>query len=280
MSDNGGIWQKILKLDRRVITTIAVLLLVIPLVNPIGLPIVINKYTKEVYAYVDSYPEDTIVLIDMAMGLSYFGAMGPPFIDILTHMMLNGFKIVVWSGLSPEAPIVFWKCWNMIPESVRDSYVYGEDYVYLGFMTGGESTMIKAAEDLHGLFSYDYYGTPLDQIPILENVRTHKDYDIVLYASSSEDYRGMMYRVWGETYDTNLILIAQRAVVPVNMIDAGLIVGYVRGLRGAAEYELLLNRPGPAIAQQDAVSLFFVWMLAIVAIGNFAYFMKRREEKR
>jgi len=279
MTESDGIWSKILNLDRRIITIVAVLLIVWPLVKPIGLPIVVNKYTYQVHDLIDSYPEDTVVFIDNAIGLGYFGAMGPAFIDVLTHMTSKNFKIVCFSGLTPEGPITFWKCWNAVPKELTDNYEYGIDYVYLGFMTGGESTMIKAAENLHDLFTYDYYGTPLKDIPLLENIGNYEDYDIVLYCTSSEDYRGMMYRIWGETFKTNLILLAQRAVVPVNMIDAGLIKGYVRGLRGAAEYELILKRPGAAIAQLDAVSMFFIWMLGIVAIGNIAFFMRKREAK-
>ena len=276
MTESKGLGSKILSIDRRILTLIGVVLILIPLVSPIGLPLPMNKYTVDVYEQIDSFPEDSVVLIDCQTGLGYWGAMGPPFQAVLKHMLSKGFKIIGWSG-GEEGPLMWWKVWESLPENLVNQYEYGVDWCYLGFITGEESAMMKAGEDLKSLVKEDYQGIPIDELPILENVNSVEDYDIVLYLTGSEAYRGMMYRIWGETFDANLILIAQRAVIPVNMIDAGLIKGYIRGLNGAAEYEILSGTPGAATSQLDALSVFFLYMMFLVVLGNIGFLMQKKE---
>jgi hypothetical protein len=53
---------------------------------------------------------------------------------------------------------------------------------------------------------------------------------------------------------------------------SGQIDGLTQGLRGAAEYELLVNKPGSAVAKMDAQSLGHLAIILFVIIGNIAYF--------
>lgn len=279
MSDSEGLGSKILGIDRRIIATIALIALVYPLLFPIGLPLNINKYTILTYNVIDNLPEGSVVIFEASFDTGYYGSIGPSFTAVMQHAMLKNLKMIIYA-LHIEGPIVFDTAFNDIPQSVRDTYVYGEDYVFLGFMTGGESAQLTAAQDLRSLYSYDVYGTPLDDIPVLDGVNSYEDYDMVIIACRGGEYGGHSMRIWAETFNMPLIRLGQMATVPVQLIDAQLLVGFVRGTRGAAEYELLLNSPGNALGMLDAMSLFFSFLIISVVIGNIGYFLKKQETSR
>jgi hypothetical protein len=147
-------------------------------------------------------------------------------------------------------------------------------------MTGGETAQIKAAEDLKSLFTYDYYGNRLEDLPMLDNINNYEDYDLVIGAWRGGEYGGHTYRIWGETFDKDLIQMGQMADWPQNMLDAGILEGYVRGTRGAAEYELLTGVFGAGLAAMDAVSLTFIWLMIVVIIGNVGFYLKEQEAEK
>jgi hypothetical protein len=51
------------------------------------------------------------------------------------------------------------------------------------------------------------------------------------------------------------------------------------GLTVSAEYELLLQKPGLAVAGVDAVSTSHLLIVLLVVIGNLAFFMTKEEKK-
>jgi hypothetical protein len=164
-----------------------------------------------------------------------------------------------------------------VPKDLRDKYKYGVDYVNLGFMSGDESACMKFAENIKGLYSTDYYGTPVADIPMLKNINSYLDYDIIVYAVRTAD--DVPFRIWVGTFHKPLVKIASYALPPVDFFQGGLIKGFVRGTIGAAEYEKLLNRPGLELAQIDAISLFFLFLIFVVILGNIGYFLRKREAR-
>ena len=279
MSGSEGLGSRILGLDRRIIATIALATLIFPLIFPIGLPLAINEWTKVTWDVIESLPEGSVIVFESSFDTGYYGSIGPSLTATLTHAMLKNLKIIVYA-LHIEGPIVFQTAFNDIPKAIRDTYVYGEDYVFLGFMTGGESAQLTAAQDLRALFSYDYYGTPLDDIPVLEGVNSYEDYDQIVVAYRGGEYGGHTTRIWAETFNMPYIHLSQQATVPTNLFGVGILAGYVRGTRGAAEYEKLNGVPGGALAMLDSMSLFFSWLMIAVVIGNIGYFLRKQETSR
>jgi hypothetical protein len=276
MSDEIGLGQKILNIDRRIIATITLVAIVFPLLFPIGLPITIAQVTQDTYDLIENLNEGDVVVFECSFDTGYQGSIGPGVTAVLTHLLQKQVKLVAYS-LHIEGPITFSISWEQIPQGLKDQYEYGKDWVYLGFMTGGESAQIKAAEDLKSLFTYDHYGNRIEDLEMLNDINSFEDYDLIIGAWRGGEYGGHTMRIWSETFNEDLIQIGQMAAWPQNMLDAGLMVGYVRGTRGAAEYELILKRPGIGVAAMDAVSLAFSWLIISVIIGNIGFYMRQQE---
>ncbi|MGC4096197.1 MAG: hypothetical protein QM706_03695 [Nitrospira sp.] len=60
------------------------------------------------------------------------------------------------------------------------------------------------------------------------------------------------------------------------LLRSGQINGLIGGLRGAAEYESLIDRKGKAVAGMDAQSATHVAIIALVIMCNVFYFSHRR----
>jgi hypothetical protein len=59
-------------------------------------------------------------------------------------------------------------------------------------------------------------------------------------------------------------------------LDSGQYRALIPGLKGAAEYELLLGRPGDALAGMDVTSMGALYVTLLMIIGNAAYLMLNR----
>ena len=57
------------------------------------------------------------------------------------------------------------------------------------------------------------------------------------------------------------------------------IKGLLIGLRSAAEYELLIEKPGIAVAQMDAQSAAHAVILILIILGNLGYFYGKRSTR-
>jgi hypothetical protein len=66
-------------------------------------------------------------------------------------------------------------------------------------------------------------------------------------------------------------------------LQSGQLTGLLAGMKGGAEYEILVSKSGyskatmPAVAAMDSQSLAHVVILLLVIIGNIAYFATRKQ---
>lgn len=63
-------------------------------------------------------------------------------------------------------------------------------------------------------------------------------------------------------------------------IRSGQLKGFLGGLRGAAEYELLVGAPGKGCAGMDAQSLGHVTIIVFLILGNIGYFAAKKQRQQ
>jgi hypothetical protein len=62
--------------------------------------------------------------------------------------------------------------------------------------------------------------------------------------------------------------------------NAGQLLGLAAGMKGAAEYEKLVGRPGDATTGMAAQSASHALLIAFIVFGNVTYFRARRRGSR
>jgi len=203
----------------------------------------------------------------------------PMAIALLRHAFRKNLKVVgmtLWPAGAGLAETAF----AQVAQEMHKER--GTDYVFLGYAPGDASAVISMGQDFHAAFPTDYYGVPTATLPVLKNIRTLRDLPYVL--SLSVGFPGLdTWYVYGkEKYGFELgggcTAVSAPRFYP--LLDTGQINGLLGGLRGAAEYEILLGVEGKALAGMDAQSATHFLIIFLILVCNSVYFLTGRGTRR
>jgi hypothetical protein len=265
---------------RQLLYSLLAIAIVVPLLNPVGLPIGISSRTRAIYTYIDkNLTPGSPVLIDLSYEMASRGELEPEVIALAKQLFQDGHKLV-FMGTSAWAPVVYSLIQSMAPD-VFTQKEYGKDYVFLGYVAGGESAVISMAKSMSKTIAVDNYGTPLSNLPLMSTADNATDYGLVFVVSSGTDTFAYYVRQWYTLYGTKLLFGALSVIAPSiePYVGAGQAVGMMSGQRAAAEYELLVGRKGLANASMDAQSFAHGLILAFIIMGNIIYFVSARSKR-
>lgn len=263
-----------MNIDRRILYWTLVIIVIIPLLNPLGLPIPISKTTKASYDAIDSLPAGSVVMYGVDQTVARIPELGPGDVAIFKHLMENDLKVLVYTLQADGAgPINY-----MLENSANklEGKVYGEDYAVFGYVPGEETAVASLASDIKATFGTDTYGTSTDELKILEGVDDASDIDLVISATGS-GYVQYYIRHWHLDFDVPIVMSVISFSYPdVNVqYNAGLIAGILNGQRGGAEYEVLIRAPAIGARLLDAQSAAHLLLIAYIVLGNIGFLMTR-----
>jgi hypothetical protein len=266
---------KILTLDIRIVQIISIILMVIPLIMPFGLPIAIDPFTRSYYETIESLPTGSAVLFIADAVPSVWAEVGGQAIATLQHLIDSNCKIVVASVYQPESQTTFLSL--VLTKVNQKDYEYGVDWVNFGYLEGKETAMSALAAD----FMYpgkDVYGNDVATLQLLEELKSIEDIDLVISVSPGTGQNLMLVRQFSIPHEKPMLSGAVASVIPdlVPYMSAGFTRGLLAGMPGAAQYELLRNKPGIAIKGMDAISSVFIWMMGFSIVTNIVYIILRR----
>lgn len=262
-------------IDRRYIYLLAWIAVLFPLLNPLGLPVTIGKYSTNYYNYIDELPEDSVIMVTFDYGISAMPELYPLSIGTFHHLWSHDFKIIVVASWMQGPMVMDVVLTELNPE---ESYgkVYGEDWVELGWFAQGEIGMAALGKDIWATLPVDYIESkPTSSFPIMQNIKTAEDIDLIISFETGTPGLPEWIRQWETPYDTRIIMGCIGVMVPevAPYLQTGQLGALIPGLTASAEYELLLNRPGLAIAGVDAISMSHLLVVVLVILGNVAYFL-------
>jgi hypothetical protein len=247
------------------------LVLAYPIVRPMGLPISIDVTTTKTFQVIDNLKPGSKVAFtsDFAGGIA-IPEMYPMCKILIQHLFLKPGIIVIFLAMNTLSPILMDKIMSEINKNGKE---YGKDYVYLGYTAGGLTASTLLADNLLSATNVDFYGKPLSGFPAMNGIKGATDFALVI-CCAQQDYNFWL-GPWQAKYGVPVIL----GVAGVNVADAMIywnsnqIVGFVKGARGAAEYEKVLGYPGDAIASMDAQSLTQLLVIGLIIVGNVKFFL-------
>jgi hypothetical protein len=244
-------------------------------IYPLGLPVPITQLSRDTYAAVDALNEGDIILMDQGYGAGTIASHEPGFVAVFKHAMKKGAKVVMVST-SVEAPLLFEQALRKInPES--KGYVYGEDYIHFGYLSGGEAAYSAVLEDFTQTYTADYQDTPLSQLPITEELGrpTWQNIDLVYIMSAGGDVCEGWIRQSAVRFDIPMIQQPLEMMVPTILPYYPVnCQGILNGGIGAAEYEVISGFPGDAVKLSDMLSMGGLVVLIFLIIGNIGFYMK------
>ncbi|MBS7635492.1 hypothetical protein KEJ34_08455 [Candidatus Bathyarchaeota archaeon] len=252
----------------RTIFLIYLLLIAIPMLRPIGLPLPIEEPTRKAYELLEKVPKGGVIVLVSDEGFPSWAELGPGEIAVYRH----AFRKVKQDGCK----VIMLTCYEiagMILGERALSYVdltglkYGEDWVQLGYIPGYEAVLAAMMSDLKSIAPVDKFGTPTKDIPMLKNINSIDDYDL-LYACT---YTAMdvYIRQWGEkalAKGVPIVINMLSGTVPLAMpyYRAGTLTAYLNSVVAGAGYELLIGQPGMGAALMDAQSTAHILAIGLI----------------
>ena len=266
--------------DRRIIYLLVLVALAFPLKWPVGLPFSINKHSQDFYDRVESLEPGDVVAVSFDYSPSGSAQLDPQAKAVMRHLFSKpDIKVVV---------AAFWSAGPLFAEDFIEEMegthdkVYGEDYVILDFLAGGETAIAAFGRSIHDAYSDDRRGNKLSDIPMMKDIKSAKDFDLLISFGTGTPGVPEHIRQIVTVYDTPFIVGMNSISVATNIpfYDAGQIKGYLNGLRGAAEYEMLMGEPGVAAASMDSLSFSHLIVIFFILLGNVAYFTNPERKKK
>jgi hypothetical protein len=243
---------------------------------PLGLPIPVTQLTRDSYEAVNQLEEGDIMLVDMGYESGTLALMEPGFVVVFKHAIQRGAKLIILSTAT-ESPMLFGRALDFIQAEPK-GYEYGVDYVHLGYIAGGEAAYAGILQDINGVFSEDYEGTPVGDLPIMQEVEapTHEKIDlVVIYTAGGDVIEGWIRQAplrYGIPLITEVNEMMVPTILPYYPVNCA---GIINGGIGAAEYEAVARLPGEAIKLSDMLTAGGLVVLVFLILGNIGFYMKK-----
>lgn len=272
-------WEKISNIDRRWIYALMIFVIALALVKPIGLAIIPSSATRAAYDMIDALPEGSIVWLGME-----FSSGG-------TTELMPAAQSIIRQGFRKNLRFVAAGMWNMAGDMADQAFSiveaefpdkkYGVDWVNIGWRPGNEVLLQKYLQSIdEGAQGKDFYNTPLSSLPLMSEFTSLKQAAMcVIFCTGTPGETAYIAHVTGP-HNIPLIESCISVSVPGIMpyVQAGQVKALIAGMKGAAEYEVLVEKPGSATAGMDAQSFSHALIIVFMILGNIGYYATRNKK--
>ncbi|HID92842.1 MAG TPA: hypothetical protein EYP60_01985 [bacterium (Candidatus Stahlbacteria)] len=236
-----NIIKKFMQMDRRYVFALVGICVLIPLLLPIGLPTWVTKPTRDFFNAIDNIPPNQKpILLSFDFTASTMPENMPMAEAVLRHCFGKGIRVLLMTHYPAGTGMIEIALDKVLKEYEKK---YGEDYVFLGYMPGGSAVMLSLGESIRRTFPKDYYGNKVDTLPMMADVHNYDDIPLVVSISGSAlplywiIYAGTTYR---QKVACGVTAVSAPEFYPY--LETGQFEGMLGGLKGASEYENLVER--------------------------------------
>jgi hypothetical protein len=211
----------------------------------------------------------------MGGGMGTLDELEAAFLATWKVLFQRDLKVVFYSP-SQDGPIIF--DYHFKEKAKPESYgkVYGEDYVRLGYNPLGEPGEASFALSIRSVYSTDYQGTVLDQIPMMQDIDSHNDIDLLIYIHTACTSVEIPVRQWIVPFNQPTLTITLGCCGPMTSpYYPAQVLGFLSGSGPGAELEIIGRVPGPGALINDAKNLGIIGLLIFLILGNASYWGKR-----
>lgn len=245
-----------------------------PLISPIGFPSAVDKYTREFYNVLENLEPGDIVLIEDEFDMGAYSMVGYSAISIIRYLWENGIKFVIYT----YQPLGVASMDAVLNEPALDppaNIVYGEDWIYVGFVPGEEVGMANTVTD-PWFMNNDRYGNQLSSLPLTEEINHLTDFDLVIFLNKSTFFQTALFQQWITPHKIPAIgAYGSSEFGNMLMFYPELLQGLLNSIEGSISLESLTGKLGKATAYNDAISMIGYYITLLIVAGNVAGFMQK-----
>jgi hypothetical protein len=168
--------------------------------------------------------------------------------------------------------------------------VNGVDYVYLGYKPYPGITILAMGQNFRIPFPEDYYGTPLDSLPMMRGLTNFSNVKAIINISGGSGTEFWINYANGR-YNAKLAIGVTGVMTSdyYPFLQSGQIFGLIGGMKGASEYEYLAEKAGYISKAKNQLSAYktmpiqttsHLVVILFIVLGNIGFFMSKKKKSR
>lgn len=273
-----------IKLSNKQLAAILLVLAVLPVFYPLGLPLKATQFTQDFYNAVEALEPGAVTAWAGLFSFRRYVQNRDAVRAVLVHMARrytgpNKIKMIFYGffGESPEAIYA-----NVRYARLEEDYgyVYGEDYAVFPYLAGEESALAAVADNMR-LLNLDILGNSIDSLSVMDGINTLDDVDLgVLPPYEVLTFGAEAARQWGAR-GLKIIDGSNYAPIAPYYGPDKYFLGALDADRGMAEYEVLVGLPGSEAAKMDIRNVVGITIMALtlLAVANDLVTKQNKEVK-
>ncbi len=285
-------FSKLMQLDRRWVYLLLVIVCLTAYYSDFNVPIIVENETKAIYDFIEALEPGEIIFVAVDYDPSSQAELHPMTYALVEHAFRKDLK-VIFTALSQNGPGMVDQALRDLTDSLRLPKTYngifyegkeivnGVDYTFLGYKPYYAIVITAMGQDYRILFPSDYYGTPLDSIPMMKRVHNYDDIALLVDISSGSITDAWISYGQGKfDFPLALGLTGVMTAQYYPFLQSKQIMGLMGGLLGAAQYEHLADNPGLAKDGMRVQLPAHLLIILFIIIGNVGYLATRYRERK
>ncbi len=274
-----GIIRFLTKHPRQVIYVLIGVTVIASYMVNISLSFEPSPLAQKVYDKVDSLKPGDHVLLSFDYDPSSEAELQPMALAMLRHCFKKGVIPVVMTHWISGLDLHKMACQEAAADAnshYNKKIVSGRDYVFLGNRPGWQQLILQMNENIRAAFDKDFFDQPTEGMKALEGVTSLKDFELIVNLAAGATVE--MWIAYGSDKVDVPFAAGTTAVSAPDLypwIQSRQLIGFLGGLRGAADYEVMLKYPGRGIRGMPAQSATHVLIVLLILGANVHMFAGR-----
>lgn len=259
--------QKLLKIDRRWLFVLLTFSILIPIIKPLGIMSKsVSPSVKKLYDFIEGLPEGSTIILSLDYDPSTAPELHPQGVAVLKHAFKKNLKVIITTFVAGSSGLI-----EEIVTTVPKKYgkEYGKDFVVLPYMPNVVAVLTQMASDLHVMYNEDKDGRKLKEIEMMKSIKNYRDISAIICITGTALLDVWMVYV-GDKYGVPVMggvtSISQVGYGPY--LQKGQLKGLIGGMKGAAEYESLINEVWKGTSGLDALNIAQLLVIFLIVVSN------------
>ncbi len=286
-----NIFDRMMSADRRWVFLFLALVCVITYAIDFPVKIRVTNEVEKIYTFVDTLKEGDIIFIAIDYDPNALAELHPMTYSLVEQAWRKKMRII-FTSLSQNGPGMADLAIREISDSLKKNKTYngvlypgreivnGIDYVFLGYKPYPALVIVGMGQNFRIPFPTDYYGTPLDDHPLMRGIQNYDQVKCVVDISGTSGVD--MWIAYGQARYNFPLALGLTGVMAADYypyLNSGQVFGIMGGLLGAAQYEKLTDNPGRAIDGMRVQLYAHIVIILFIVIGNVGFLMSRRQKR-
>lgn len=315
-----SLFNRMQALDRRYIYLVVALAIILPLIIPFNSRTYVTEPTENVYKKIDSFTgrKDRAILMCFSHDASTMAELFPMEVAILRHCFERKIQVFTICFMPAAKPLM-----DYAIQTAKEEYNVqsGIDYCNFGYKPWGLflPILLGMGDDIAEAVDIDDEGRKIANLEIMKEIRNYNEMNLVIdFAASAAVHSWITYARARFGANVAAGITAVMAADNYPYLQTGQLIGMLSGLKGAAEYEKLVDifathkepdaegilHPAPrefskellkeswiklsdiknrkhktARIGMNAQTVAHVMIIVFIVLGNIGYFSSRKKKK-